>query len=413
MHSRARDRSFALAHSGWLFVGSGLFIGAVGCSPSSNPQGGTLTCNPSELVCEGTSAVDAGSGPYCADVDADPQNCGCCGIRCEAGMACVKGRCAASQTFGFFVIADVHAGPPANDARLQDAFEQMRQIDPKAIGTLSNGDLTESGSAVEWGKHDAVMANVGVVSNFECASAFGSKAGYFASVGDHDVIDPGWQEAWKVHLGVTASASQDQPQALYYSFTYANALFVMLDSEHVSSPQTSYADEQTRWLEAQLTQSTATHKFLFFHRPVYPCNGRHEPFAAGLPWVDLAERYGVRLVFNSHTHVYSRSCPRYGGACAVGTSGTTFVETGAVGGDARELDVTSGTTVGTDAHGLARSDAYVCDALPNPAVSGEPLNPLNDFCHVHVTECQISVDCYRVGDLSGLPFDSWAADVCS
>ena len=84
-----------------------------------------------------------------------------------------------------------------------------------------------------------------------------------------------------------------------------------------------------------------------------------------------------------------------------------------MGGDARELDVTSGTTVGTDAHGLARSDAYVCDALPNPAVSGEPLNPLNDFCHVHVTECQISVDCYRVGDLSGLPFDSWAADVCS
>ncbi|MGC4090057.1 MAG: metallophosphoesterase [Polyangiaceae bacterium] len=232
--------------------------------------------------------------------------------------ACHDPSCAGTSN-GFFFFGDAHFGPIANNARNEVALRQMSAIDPNAIAAFSNGDLVDGDSESQWATHDAALAKGGFAANDSCA-----RAGYFGALGDHDVSDGHWFDLWNSHFGAQEALGPDTQRGIYYAVTYGDALFVVLDSEHTSSDKTSYADEQTHWLESVLAASNAPLKFVFFHEPVYPCSGHHAPFAAGLPWVDLGERYGVSAFIGSHTHLYSRSCPRLAGACARDGSGIGF-----------------------------------------------------------------------------------------
>ena len=400
--TRARSKVSSWA----LLFGLSVHLPA-GCSVArNNPGVEAPTCAPEELACPQQTSGDSGTQLVCVNVEADPSNCGCCGNRCADGMTCNSGRCEGANYFGFFVFGDAHIGPPANDDNVRQGLSAMRRIDPNAIAVFSNGDLTDTGSKNEWARHDSLLTEAHLLENSECSASFGSQMRYFASVGDHDIIDPGWYDSWSSHLGISHVSVPSTSPAVYFSLTYANTLFIILDSEHVSSAENSYSDPQTQWLASQLVASGATHKFLFFHRPTYSCNGRHEPFSPGLPWIDLAEKYGVGMIFNSHTHVYERSCPRAQGTCTGNASGVVFVQTGALGGTPRDIDMTTGTVTGTNALGEARTDSYTC----SPGSS--PPNPLNDFCHVGIDECKIVLNCYRLGDASDTPFDSWTMDNC-
>ncbi len=91
---------------------------------------------------------------------------------------------------------------------------------------------------------------------------------------------------------------------------------------------------------------------------MYSCCTNVPGLAAGLPWVDLAEKNAVNVIFGSHTHIYTRTMPEDGRQMHTDGTGIIFVETGAVGGDVRPLDVTTATVTGTDAEGN-RADGYI------------------------------------------------------
>ncbi len=216
-----------------------------------------------------------------------------------------------------------------------------------------------------------------------------------------------WSQAWNEHLKDPLQQAHTDGSGVSYSLEFANALFVVLDSENVSNDATS--EPQTPWLASVLAGSTSPLKFLFFHEPVYPCNNRHAPLTAALPWVNLAERAGANVIFNSHTHVYTRSCPKRDGNCVTDNAGIVFVETGSVGGIPRQVDVTEGTNAGTDADGNARTDAYDC-------ILGQQLRAAhstqNTFCHVSVNGCDATVQCFAVGD-NDTPLDTFTVSGCN
>ncbi len=89
-----------------------------------------------------------------------------------------------------------------------------------------------------------------------------------------------------------------------YSFTYKNALFLMIDA-------TSSVDAQTGWIEEQLKNTKATWKIAVFHFPPY--NWEEPYFDIQKAWVPLFDKYHVDMVFGGHIHYYMRSKPMKGG----------------------------------------------------------------------------------------------------
>ncbi len=378
--------------------------GAV-CSAGQCTHAGPTSCQSNEVLCNASS--DAGP-TYCADVNADDNNCGCCGNACGPSQSCRAGRCEGTTSFSFFFFGDMHAGVSNYDAVLQVAMKQMTQIDNGAVLAISNGDLVDVPASSNWSVHDSFVAAAGFQLNTMCAASFGAQTRYFGSVGDHD--DTGaanWLTLWNQHLPGQQNLGHNGADGIYLSVRYANTFFVMLDTEQISTAQTSWLKETLQGADAQSAQL----KFMFFHEPVYSCWSNHPPFGDALPWIDLAEQNQVNVVFGSHTHLYTRSCPKFRGACTADGSGIVYVETGAIGGQPRAVDITTKTVTGTDAEGNPRTDTYDCivgrDLMQS---SGASLN--NDFCHVQVNGCVATVNCYVVSDGNHTPFDTWTVNGC-
>lgn len=89
-----------------------------------------------------------------------------------------------------------------------------------------------------------------------------------------------------------------------YSFTYKNALFLMIDA-------TSSWEAQTSWIEEQLKNTSATWKIAVFHFPPY--NWEEPYYDIQKAWVPLFDKYHVDMVFGGHIHYYMRSKPMKGG----------------------------------------------------------------------------------------------------
>lgn len=105
----------------------------------------------------------------------------------------------------------------------------------------------------------------------------------------------------------------------YYTFTYGNAQFFMIDSNKDCGPES----EQYRWLEKALAESKATWKFTAHHHPCFSSDeddyGDHLKGKPGrnYTWGDsnvrrlvpLYEKYGVDISFAGHIHSYERTWP--------------------------------------------------------------------------------------------------------
>lgn len=123
----------------------------------------------------------------------------------------------------------------------------------------------------------------------------------------------------------------------YYTFTYGNAQFFMIDSNRSLAP----GSEQYTWLERELAQSTATWKFAAHHHPPYTSDENdygdtyQGPALEGdprvQPAISLYEQYGVDIVFFGHIHDYERTWPIKGGKVDQ-EDGVVYVQTGGAGG---------------------------------------------------------------------------------
>ncbi len=105
----------------------------------------------------------------------------------------------------------------------------------------------------------------------------------------------------------------------YYTFTYGNAQFFMIDSNKDCGP----GSEQYRWLEQVMAASKATWKFTAHHHPCFSSDeddyGDHWKGKSDRTYtwgdsnvrrlVPLYEKYGVDIAFAGHIHSYERTWP--------------------------------------------------------------------------------------------------------
>lgn len=243
--------------------------------------------------------------------------------------------------FSFCLEADPHWDDKADAAVFQQSISKIASLDPSFLIDL--GDLS--------------MAEKLCKTQREVQERYAFVREQFAPLGDiplylvlgnHDG-ETGWsgelaQWAREERLALfppNAQAEGDPEGAAgnYYSITYKNALFVVLDpytftTERVGKSGNGWAstlgEQQHRWLEQTLKDSTATWKFVFIHHLVggigkdqrggaeaarfFEWGGcdadgtyRFDQMRAGwsLPIRDLLEEYGVNAVFHGHDHFYA------------------------------------------------------------------------------------------------------------
>jgi len=92
----------------------------------------------------------------------------------------------------------------------------------------------------------------------------------------------------------------------YYSFSFRNSYFLMLDGSH----ETGMGYEEFNWLKKQLQiAKNYKHIFIFFHIPIHdPVKDSivkaqfDEPFALKLQ--NLLDKYKIDMIFTAHQHGY-------------------------------------------------------------------------------------------------------------
>lgn len=118
-------------------------------------------------------------------------------------------------------------------------------------------------------------------------------------------------------------------EELVFSFDHKDAHFVGLNSNHYKGSH----KVQLSWLEEDLKATRKPHIFVMAHEPAYPA-GPHAgssldayPHERDAFW-KLLERYGVRIYFCGHEHLYKRS--RHGNVFQVinGTCGAPIYKGG-------------------------------------------------------------------------------------
>ncbi|MGQ0656976.1 MAG: purple acid phosphatase family protein [Chromatiales bacterium] len=98
----------------------------------------------------------------------------------------------------------------------------------------------------------------------------------------------------------------------YYSFDYANAHFVALDTGDGDLYDPA---NQLRWLEQDLAANAhADWIFVYYHHPAITCSYKENTRAVIDHFLPLFDRYRVDVVFNGHAHTYERLYPIYDGA---------------------------------------------------------------------------------------------------
>ncbi len=101
-------------------------------------------------------------------------------------------------------------------------------------------------------------------------------------------------------------------KGLVYSFDYANARFIILDSDLAGDEFRKIVGRQFIWLEKELISKGNKFVFVMFHEPAFPV-GPHKgtsldayPAQRDRLWSVLS-KYDVCAVFNGHEHLYNRS----------------------------------------------------------------------------------------------------------
>ena len=116
-----------------------------------------------------------------------------------------------------------------------------------------------------------------------------SRVPLWPSRGNHDGMDADFAQFFAL-----------PSKKFYYSFDYANAHFVCLDS---------YGGEKMlEWCKKDLAASKADWKIVFFHVPMYNAGG-HGVSTWRSNFLPAFHKHGVDLVFAGHSHIYERFHP--------------------------------------------------------------------------------------------------------
>lgn len=211
------------------------------------------------------------------------------------GLSLIRGVAQPGNDFHFSILGDRTGGAqPQIHGRV---WYEVNLLNPDFVITV--GDSIEGGrderAVAEW---QALKKTWNRYQRFPL----------YLTPGNHDI----WSDASR---DIYEEQTRQKP---YYSFTYQDAHFTVLDN----SRTTDLSPEQLQFLEEDLKKHKArAPKFVFFHKPywILPVGTGNSDF----PLHRIAREYGVNYVIAGHGHQFVR----------LQMDGITYMEVGSSGGN--------------------------------------------------------------------------------
>ncbi len=188
--------------------------------------------------------------------------------------------------FSFIWFGDTHFSPHFGDMARQTLARH-----PQVAFYQIAGDLVTTGLyRDDW---DKLFYNAGSIFSYKPLMPV---------PGNHDSQDGLGAWMYKEMFSLPENGPEKNPSEMTYSYKYRNALFLMIDA-------TLPIDNQTAWIEKQLSESKEKWKFVMFHFPPY--NFEEDYSEIRKKWCSLFDKYHVDMVMGGHVHYYMRTKPMY------------------------------------------------------------------------------------------------------
>lgn len=217
--------------------------------------------------------------------------------------------------YGFILYGDSQSNP-----KVWGQVATLGWLQRPNFGLLA-GDLVDRGGADDdW-----------LEEFFPPAHIFMNRYPLYSVIGNHEDDDPNYYKYM-----------HNPAPEYYYTFTYGNAQYFMIDTNR----DVSEGSEQYDWLEWELAKSTATWKFVVHHHPPYSSEENdHGNSWTGLSTkgtearnlIPLYEMYGVDFCFFGHGYMYERTWPIFQGAVNQ-ENGVVYINSGGAGGGLEDFD---------------------------------------------------------------------------
>jgi len=187
-----------------------------------------------------------------------------------------------SENWRLVVYGDNRSNPATHSRNV----EQIMKLKPGII--LNSGDLVARGK-----EYDQWKAQY-----FDPMRGLAEYVPIFPCLGNHE------QNA--DHYYNYASVPEENGE-VYYSFDYANAHIISLNSNKRDAPF-ARGEAQTEWLIKDLKANQDKQWIIvFFHHPLFRCHPTRGIESQRWVWQPIFEEFGVDLVVNGHDHYYQRT----------------------------------------------------------------------------------------------------------
>ena len=187
-----------------------------------------------------------------------------------------------TKNWRFVVYGDSRTNPDTHAKNVR----QILSLKPGFV--LNTGDLVSQGKVYEQWKEQY----------FDPLRGLAEHVPLFPCLGNHE------QNADHYYNYISVP---DENHESYYSFDYANAHIISLNSNSKDAPF-EHGQAQTEWLIKDLeAHGDAQWKIVFFHHPLFRCHPTRGITQQRWVWQPIFDKYGVDLVFNGHDHYYQRT----------------------------------------------------------------------------------------------------------
>jgi len=202
----------------------------------------------------------------------------------------------------FAAYGDTRSRPEAH----RQVVAAMLAANPRLI--LHTGDLVSDGRSMDNWYHF-----------FPVIGTFARNLPFYPAIGNHEVNAALYYELLPIPSGGGDHKTE------WYTFTYGNCQFFVLDSNRRIA-------EQTQWFGQQLNKPRPTGvdwRIAMFHHPPFSSGPHGGNVTIQQQWCPLLEEGGIAVVFCGHDHLYERSLHDGVHYVTLGTGGAPLYSPGA------------------------------------------------------------------------------------
>ena len=245
-----------------------------------------------------------------------------------------------STPFRFAFMGDTHTyGTNIYSPQVTKVANAIQARNPNLVissGDLIRGNSAKTRSATEQQYRDEL---------FGTSCELMARTPYMLAIGDHDRRGAAGDKVFATYFDGHESPYWGKS---YYSFTYGNARFIMVDSiitadhaDGVEVPGIAKGSDQYKWLVDTLDKNTSDWTFLVYHYATYHSHPRFQERDGEMRALvaPLCDKYGVDMVMAGHAHLYERTHPIKNGV--IDPDGTIYITAG-IGGGSSDMESPGG-----------------------------------------------------------------------